>query len=108
MVLDDRLVLRYPGNDRVLGGARVLDAEPPVLRRRGDGARWAAALADADAGGDVGAEVARRGAVRSPTCAGWGCSDGDAQPPAGVRVLDGWWLHGATYAAWQQRLTSPP
>lgn len=107
LVLDDRLVLRYPGNDRVLGGARVLDAEPPVLRRRGDGARWAAALADAEAGGDVGAEVARRGAVRESHLRRLGLlRDGDAQAPAGVRVLDGWWLHGATYAAWQQRLTS--
>ena len=29
---------------------------------------------------------------------------GDATAPAGVRVLDGWWVHGATYGAWQQRL----
>lgn len=107
LVLDDRLVLRYPGSGRVLGGARVLDAEPPVLRRRGDSARWAAALADADVGGDVGAEVARRGAVRESHLRRLGLlGDGNADPPAGVRVLDGWWLHGATYAAWQRRLTS--
>jgi selenocysteine-specific elongation factor len=107
LVLGDRLVLRYPGSGRVLGGAQVLDAEPPVLRRRGDSARWAAALAGVGAGGDVGAEVARRGAVRESHLRRLGLlADGDAQVPAGVRVLDGWWLHGATYEAWQQRLKS--
>jgi selenocysteine-specific elongation factor len=30
----------------------------------------------------------------------------DAKAPVGVRVLDGWWVHGATYEAWQQRLKS--
>jgi Molybdopterin oxidoreductase Fe4S4 domain len=29
---------------------------------------------------------------------------GDATVPAGVRVVGGWWVHGATYDAWQQRL----
>ncbi|MBW0019469.1 MAG: selenocysteine-specific translation elongation factor [Mycobacterium sp.] len=101
LVLGDRLVLRDPGGHRVLGGAQVLDADPPALRRRGDSARRAAALVGLDVGGDVAAEVARRGAVRESHLRRLGLPD--AVPP-GVRVLDGWWVHGATYDAWVQRL----
>ena len=105
LVLGDRLVLRYPGSGRVLGGAQVLDAEPPSLRRRGDSARRATALAGVHAGGDVAAEVARRGAVQESHLRRLGLLAGvDTKAPAGVRVLDGWWLHGATYEGWQQRL----
>ncbi len=107
LVLGDRLVLRYPGSGRVLGGAQVLDAEPPALRRRGESARRAAVLTGMGAGGDVGAEVARRGAVQERHLRRLGLLTGrDEKTPAGVRVLDGWWVHGATYDAWQQRLTS--
>jgi selenocysteine-specific elongation factor len=106
LVLGDRLVLRYPGGQGGLGGAQVLDAEPPAMRRRGDSARRAAVLAGMDAGGDVGVEVARRGAVREGHLRRLGLLPGllPGVPPAGVRVLDGWWVHGPTYDAWQQRL----
>ncbi len=107
LVLGDRLVLRYPGSSRVLGGAQVLDADPPALRRRGDGARRSVALAGMDVAGDVAAEVARRGAVRESHLRRLGLLAGGAatpETPAGVRVLDGWWVHDATYDAWQQRL----
>ena len=76
LVLGDRVVLRYPGSGRVLGGAQVLDAEPPVLRRRGDSARRAAALA----GMDARRRRARRG--RSPGC-------GAGIPPAPTRAAGG-------------------
>ncbi|MEM6110025.1 selenocysteine-specific translation elongation factor [Mycobacterium sp. 050272] len=101
LVLGDRLVLRDPGGQRVLG-ALVLDADPPVLRRRGDGTRRAAALNAMDASGDVGAEVARRGAVRESHLRRLGFVSSGI--PESVRVLDGWWVHAATYQAWQQRL----
>ncbi len=104
LVLGDRLVLRYPGISRVLGGAQVLDADPPALRRRGDSARRAAALAGMDAAGDVAAEVARRGAVRESHLRRLGLLAGVVTTPAGVRALDGWWVHDATYDAWRQRL----
>ena len=108
LVLGDRLVLRDPGSHRglgVLGGAQVLDAEPPVLRRRGDSARWAAALAGMDVAGDIGTEVARRGAVQESHLRRLGLLPDEAPGvPAGVRVLDGWWIHVPTYEAWQQRL----
>ncbi len=104
LVLGDRLVLRDPGGHRVLGGALVLDADPPVLRRRGDGTRRAAFLSGMNAAGDVGAEVARRGAVRESHLRRLGLLSSPDAIPAGVRVLDGWWVHGATYDAWRQRL----
>src|SRR6201999_2769992 len=104
LVLGDRLVLRDPGGQRVLGGALVLDADPPALRRRGDGSRRAAALSGMDAAGDVGAEVARRGAVRESHLRRLGLLPPANAIPAEIRVLDGWWVHGATYDAWQQRL----
>ena len=50
LVLGDRLVLRDPGSRSVLGGAQLLDADPPALRRRGDGAHWAERLAGMDPG----------------------------------------------------------
>lgn len=104
LVLGDRLVLRDPGGQRVLGGALVLDADPPELRRRGDGTRRAATLSAMDAAGDVGAEVARRGAVRESNLRRLGLLPASDAIPAGVRVLGGWWVQGATYEAWQQRL----
>jgi selenocysteine-specific elongation factor len=107
LVLGDRLVLRYPGSSRVLGGAQVLDADPPALRRRGDGARRAVTLAGMDVAGDVAAEVSRRGAVRESHLRRLGLVVGGAatpETPAGVRELDGWWVHDATYDAWRQRL----
>jgi selenocysteine-specific elongation factor len=108
LVLGDRLVLRDPGSHRalgVLGGAQVLDADPPALRRRGGSARRAAVLAGMDVGGDIGAEVARRGAVQESHLRRLGLLPGAATAiPAGVRVLDGWWIHVPTYEAWQQRL----
>lgn len=105
LVLGDRLVLRDPGSSRALGGAQVLDADPPALRRRGDSARWAAALGAMDTTADLTTEVARRGAVPESHLRRLGLlPDGDADPPAGVRVLDGWWVHAATYDAWRQRL----
>jgi selenocysteine-specific elongation factor len=105
LVLGDRLVLRYPGSSQLLGGAHVLDADPPALRRRGDSVRRAAALGGMNAGGDVAAEVARRGAVQESHLRRLGLvPGGDAAIPPGVRVLDGWWVRGATYDVWQQRL----
>ena len=100
LVLGDRLVLRDPGR-RVVGGAQVLDADPPPLRRRGDGARRAGALAGMSADGDVSVEVARRGAVRAEHLRRLGLT---GAAPESVRVLGDWWVHDATYAAWQRRL----
>ncbi len=104
MVLGDRLILRCPGGSQALTGARVLDADPPPLRRRGDSARRAAALAGMAPGGDLAIEVARRGAVQEAHLQRLGLLSDNV--PAEVRVLDGWWIHTPTYEAWQQRLNA--
>ncbi|OBI76441.1 selenocysteine-specific translation elongation factor [Mycobacterium asiaticum] len=102
LVLGDRLVLRDPGSVRLLGGAQVLDAEPPALRRRGDGGRRAAVLAAMNAGGDAAAEVARRGAVRADHLRRLGLLTDVL--PADIEVFDGWWVHRPAHEAWQHRL----
>jgi selenocysteine-specific elongation factor len=105
LVLGDRLVLRDPGSRSVLGGARVLDADPPALRRRGDGAQWAARLAGMDPAGDVLGEVAARGAVEVQHLRRLGLlPEHDAEVPSGVRALGEWWVHAPLVEAWQQRL----
>ncbi|MCW2714665.1 MAG: translation elongation factor [Frankiales bacterium] len=60
----DRALLRDPGLQAVAAGVLVLDADPPVLRRRGAAAGRAAALAGAGPVPDLLQEVHRRGAVR--------------------------------------------
>ncbi len=102
LVLGDRLVLRHPGSRRVLGGAQVLDADPPALRRRGDSARRIGALAAMDTRGDVLVEVARRGVVAGEYLHRLGFRTDEV--PTGVRVIKTWWVHVPTYEAWQQRL----
>jgi selenocysteine-specific elongation factor len=107
LVLGDRLVLRDPGSRSVLGGARILDADPPSMRRRGDGARWAERLAGMDPAGDVLAEVAARGAVEIEHLRRLGLVSGhDAEAPSGVKVIDDWWVHAPVLEAWQQQLRS--
>ena len=104
LVLGDRLVLRHPGSRKVLGGVVVLDADPPALLRRGDGARRTATLTTMDSGGDVVAEVARRGVVTVEQLRRLGLRA--PAPPDGVRVIDEWWVHGPAFDAWRQRLRS--
>jgi selenocysteine-specific elongation factor len=102
LVLGDRLVLRDPGTRRIVGGAQVLDADPPVLRRRGDGARRAGALAALDTGGDLTAEVARRGAVRAETLRDLGLAVDSVPDEVLVRGL--WLVHEQALHSWQIRL----
>jgi selenocysteine-specific elongation factor len=105
LVLGDRLVLRDPGTRSVLGGAQVLDADPPALRRRGDGVHWAERLAGMDAAGDVLAEVAGRRAVQEEHLRRLGLlSAHKAAAPSGVRVLGDWWVHAPVFEAWQHQL----
>lgn len=105
LVLGDRLVLRDPGSRSVLGGARILDADPPALQRRGDGAEWAKRLAGMDPAGDVLGEVAARRAVQAGHLRRLGLlSGGRPEAPEGVEVLGDWWVHAPVLEAWQRRL----
>jgi selenocysteine-specific elongation factor len=105
LVLGDRLVLRDPGSRSVLGGALILDADPPALRRRGDGVRWAQRLAGMDSAGDMLGEVASRGAVQEQHLRRLGLlSAHKAEAPSGIRVLGDWWVHAPLFEAWQHRL----
>ncbi|MEV0495459.1 selenocysteine-specific translation elongation factor [Streptomyces atratus] len=62
--IGDRAVLRDPGMRRVLAGLKVLDPQPPELRRRGSAARRAAELGDARGTPGEAAELRRRLLVR--------------------------------------------
>jgi selenocysteine-specific elongation factor len=104
LVVGDQLLLRDPGGRRVLGGVRVLDADPPRLRRRGEGTRRGVALAGMPLEGDVLAKVAHRGAVEEAHLRRLGLLTADAVPPGEVRVIGGWWVHTPTYDAWRRRL----
>ncbi|MBM7366404.1 selenocysteine-specific translation elongation factor [Gordonia hydrophobica] len=96
----DRLVLRDPGAGRIVGGAQVLDVDPPPLVRRGDGVRRGQALAGLDDA--VAAEVRRRGAITRGRLAelGWPTQ----QVPDDVDVIGDWWVASQTLHEWQARL----
>ncbi|WP_232716745.1 selenocysteine-specific translation elongation factor [Gordonia metallireducens] len=99
----DRVVLRNPGQ-RIVGGGVVLHPDPPELRRRGDSARREAALARMSDAGGAADEVARRGAVRVVELQRLGLVDDGDTAPAGVRVVDDWWVDESSCAAWIKRL----
>lgn len=106
LVVGDRVILRDPGSAGVLGGAQVLDADPPALTRRGDAARRTAVLQRTDVGGDVLTEVGRRGAVEVAQLQRLGLVGADPVVPEEVRAVGAWWVHPATYDAWRQRLAT--
>ncbi|MGV0635526.1 SelB C-terminal domain-containing protein [Mycolicibacillus trivialis] len=101
LVFGDRVVLRAPGAPHLIGGARVLDAEPPAFARRGAGARRAAVLAALPPDGDVAGEVARRGAVRAAHLRRLGLT---GEPGPQVAEVDGWWVDIASRRGWRRRL----
>lgn len=100
----DALVLRAGGSHSVHAGARVLDVDPPSLRRRGDGDRRSSTLAEMSPAGDVALEVRRRGAVREDVLLRYGVR---VPPVLGGSVLrHGQWLVDAgAMAAWAEHLT---
>lgn len=104
LVLGDRLVLRDPGAHRIVGGAQVLDADPPALRRRGAGVAWTAALTAMGSDGDLRVEVARRGAVRPARLRELGVLQEPIAAPDGVREVGGWWVDEGRLRDWQRQL----
>ncbi|PRY52907.1 selenocysteine-specific elongation factor [Knoellia remsis] len=100
----DRVVLRDPGDRRIVGGVEVLDADPPSLVRRGDARRRAAALDTEDPSEPLRAEVRRRRAVRSDDLHRLGLTDATTSVPDGIRVHRGWWVDDAALDSWAVRL----
>jgi len=99
----DRVLLRDPGRRHVVGGATVLDPAPPALRRRGAAKARAAALGVADGTADVGAELARRGAVSRVLLEQIGVPVGRTLPP-GVVAAGSWLVTESTLEDWRRRL----
>jgi selenocysteine-specific elongation factor len=82
----------------------VLDPDPPLLLRRGDGTRREVALVTMPPEGDVLAKVASRGAVEVDDLRRINLVGPGAAPPPEVRELSGWWVHLPTYDKWRQKL----
>ncbi|MGW5524949.1 selenocysteine-specific translation elongation factor [Gordonia sp. NPDC003950] len=107
LIVGDRMVLRDPGT-RIVGGARILDADPPELRRRGDGVRRATQLASMQSVPSVEAEVSRRGVVRVDHLRRLGLigtdDTPDDPPPETVRAIGEWWVDTTVLDDWARRL----
>ncbi|MDO5663602.1 MAG: SelB C-terminal domain-containing protein, partial [Brachybacterium sp.] len=108
--LDDVGVLVDPGGGGVRAGVRVLDVDPPALTRRGAAGRRAAALRGRAPGGDLAAEVRRRGAVAADTLVRFGVA-GASAPDLGsepgstaVQRVGGVLVDADAMDRWAQRL----
>ncbi|PWH06690.1 selenocysteine-specific translation elongation factor [Brachybacterium endophyticum] len=99
----DRVLLRGSGEHAVLGGARILDVDPPELTRRGDGGRRARTLATISPVGDVVHETARRGAIREDRLRRMGVHVPDPLPAA-VRRLRDWLVDVDAIGRWASTL----
>lgn len=103
VILGDRLVLRSSGARSVLAGVQVMDVDPPALQRRGDGRRREDALLTMPAGGDLSAEIARRGALRRADLVTMGF-DVPEKPPKGAVALRDWWIDVSQLGRWRDAL----
>lgn len=103
LVPGDRLVLRSPGAQVAVGGARVLDVDPPTLDRRGAAAREAARLAGIADHGDPVAETVKYGAVSTERLRLLGFAANET-PSGDVVVADGWWIHVPRLTEWATQL----
>jgi selenocysteine-specific elongation factor len=95
--IDDRGLLREPSSHNILLGVRVLDPQPPPLRRRGAAARRAADFTEivaadagaADIGDPVGDEIRRRGVVTRRQLRKLGVRGDLPEPLVGDWLVDG-------------------
>lgn len=105
--VSDPLLLRDPGSRRIFGGAAVLDPDPPMLTRRGDGQRRGERLTGMRQTGDVVDAVNRCGALTQAVLdmRGYLASEADASIASGDLMRVGEWLVStAAYAEWTTRL----
>ena len=96
----DRALLRNPGAHSVCAGVRVLDADPPVLQRRGAAAARATALGQQQS---LASEVARRGAARASDLQALGLDVTDTDD---VRQVGEWLVDPPTWQRWADTLRS--
>lgn len=109
LIPGDRLVMRYPEARVLLGGARVLEVDPPELNRRGDSARHTQWLATLPETGDPVAETKHRGVVRVAWLRTLGLVDSEgAEPPPGEDIIEvgHWWIHRPMLKDWAEQLRS--
>ncbi len=99
----DRLVLRDPGRRRIVGGARVLDPAPPVLRRRGAARARAVTLVDALGVPDLRGELTRRGAAPRTLLRTIGIPIPEPLPP-GVVAAGRWLVDQTVWERWRHEL----
>lgn len=98
--IGDTVVLRGSGEQYILAGARVVDADPPAFLRRGDAARRAEALPTLP---DINAEITRRVAVTPEHLARLGYDVPDT-PPTGAVAFAGYWIQASQVMAWKTAL----
>ncbi|GAA3693051.1 selenocysteine-specific translation elongation factor [Terrabacter ginsenosidimutans] len=98
VVAGDRILLRDPGSRRVVG-AVVVDADPPVLDRRGAAARRAEVVRGLAGAPDLGREVGRRGWMRPSDAASLGIVVPPGERPTATVARRGTWL--VDDEAWQ-------
>jgi len=98
----DRALLRDPAGQRVAAGVLVLDADPPVLRRRGAAVVRGTELSTATGRADLATEVLRRGAVARADLVALGIV---VAPTAGVVEAAGWLVAENAWQDWVLGLT---
>lgn len=98
VVAGDRILLRDPGSRRVVG-AVVVDADPPVLDRRGSAARRAEVVRSLDGAPDLAREVARRGCMLESEAQSLGIVVPPGDRPVATVARRGAWL--VDDEAWQ-------
>lgn len=91
VVAGDRILLRDPGSRRIVG-AVVVDADPPVLDRRGSATRRAEVVRGLDGAPDLPREVARRGWMRRSDAESLGIVVPPDERPAATVTRRGAWL----------------
>lgn len=96
----DRGVLRDPGQQSIVAGVVIADADPPALRKRG-AAKARAVELSAGTAGRLRAQVARRGAVRTSTLVALGIAVDDVTE---VLVRGQWLIDPGTWQVWNEAL----